>query len=101
MRKRARLWRWILGAIVFSFSVALASHSADLNGDGQVNQADLTILISQWRGTGGADLNHDGQVNARDAGILFSFWSPRDPLRQPFGSNSIWNLPIGAGAVYV
>jgi hypothetical protein len=25
----------------------------------------------------------------------------RDPLRQPFSSNSIWNTPIGSGAVYV
>lgn len=25
----------------------------------------------------------------------------RDPLKQPFASNSIWNMPIGSGAVYV
>jgi hypothetical protein len=25
----------------------------------------------------------------------------RDPLRQPFASSSIWNMPIGSGAVYV
>ena len=25
----------------------------------------------------------------------------RDPIRQPFASNSIWNMPIGSGAVYV
>ncbi|MDD7968798.1 RICIN domain-containing protein [Actinomycetospora lemnae] len=25
----------------------------------------------------------------------------RDPLRQPFSSTSIWNMPIGSGAVYV
>ncbi|GAA1735603.1 discoidin domain-containing protein [Luedemannella helvata] len=25
---------------------------------------------------------------------------PRDPLRQPFASTSIWNTPIGSGAVY-
>jgi Ricin-type beta-trefoil lectin domain len=24
----------------------------------------------------------------------------RDPIRQPFASNSIWNMPIGSGAVY-
>lgn len=27
--------------------------------------------------------------------------SPRDPLQQPFSSASIWNMPIGTGAVYV
>jgi hypothetical protein len=26
---------------------------------------------------------------------------PRDPLQQPFGVNSIWNMPIGSGATYV
>jgi hypothetical protein len=26
---------------------------------------------------------------------------PRDPLRQPFASNSIWNMPIGSAARYV
>lgn len=25
----------------------------------------------------------------------------RDPLKQPFASDSIWNMPIGSGAVYV
>lgn len=25
----------------------------------------------------------------------------RDPLKQPFATNSIWNMPIGSGAVYV
>jgi hypothetical protein len=24
----------------------------------------------------------------------------RDPLKQPFASNSIWNMPIGSGAIY-
>jgi hypothetical protein len=27
--------------------------------------------------------------------------APRDPLKQPFASNSIWNMPIGSGAQYV
>ncbi|MGB9110719.1 MAG: hypothetical protein WCC39_18680 [Telluria sp.] len=27
--------------------------------------------------------------------------SARDPLKQPFASNSIWNMPIGSGAQYV
>ena len=27
--------------------------------------------------------------------------STRDPLKQPFSSNSIWNMPIGSGAQYV
>jgi hypothetical protein len=33
---------------------------------------------------------------ATDAGA-----ATRDPLKQPFSSNSIWNMPIGSGAQYV
>ncbi len=27
--------------------------------------------------------------------------NPRDPYKQPFSSGSIWNMPVGTGAVYV
>jgi len=75
-----------------------ATHSADFDGDGRVDQADLAILIDQWSdpfaGTT-ADLNHDGRVDARDAGILFSSWGTVAPPPPPpseskllfFGSN--------------
>ena len=49
---------------------------ADLFVDGQVNGADLGILLTQW-GQGGnavADLSHDGYVNGADLGILLSSW---------------------------
>lgn len=62
---------------VFTFvlgGLASASHTADLSGDGRVDQADLAILRSQWQGGGTADINHDGIVNVLDAGILFSSW---------------------------
>jgi uncharacterized membrane protein len=49
---------------------------ADLFGDGQVNGADLGILLSQWgQGAGAvADINRDGIVNAADLSILLSSW---------------------------
>ncbi|MEY3026245.1 MAG: Dockerin type domain [Planctomycetota bacterium] len=51
------------------------SNPADLNGDGIVNSADLTILLNQW-GTSGssADLNGDGTVGSADLSILLSSW---------------------------
>jgi len=51
----------------------------DLNGDGVVNAADLSILLSNWNKTGATaaqgDLNGDGVVNAADLSILLSEWS--------------------------
>lgn len=74
--------------------VAFASHSADLTGDGQVNQADLDILRSQWGQPGNADLNHDGTVSAIDAGILFSSWgaiaTPPPPPPPPPSGGCPW-----------
>jgi len=52
-----------------------ASNSADLNGDGFVNAADLAGLLSQWGMSGTADLNGDGTGGAQDLAILLSAWS--------------------------
>ncbi|MGA0287928.1 MAG: dockerin type I repeat-containing protein [Phycisphaerales bacterium] len=48
---------------------------ADLNGDGQVNGADLSILLAAWGGGGIADLNGDGVVDGADLAILLADWS--------------------------
>jgi hypothetical protein len=50
---------------------------ADLFIDGQVNGADLGILLSQWgaaTATTVSDLNRDGQVNGADLGYLLASW---------------------------
>lgn len=50
---------------------------ADLNGDGQVNGADLGILLGAWGSAdAGADLNHDGIVDGADLGLLLAGWGP-------------------------
>ncbi len=50
---------------------------SDLTGDGQVNAADLGVLIAFWATTGvAADLNDDGTVDAADLGILIGSWGP-------------------------
>lgn len=52
-----------------------AGNPADLNGDGVVSAADLSILLSQWGGPGSADLNGDGTVGAQDLATLLGAWS--------------------------
>jgi hypothetical protein len=49
---------------------------ADLDGDGSVGSADLTILLGAW-GTSGplGDLDGDGQVGAADLTILLGRWN--------------------------
>ena len=48
----------------------------DLNGDGVVNGADLTLLLAAWGACSGcpADLNDDGQVDANDLANLLAAW---------------------------
>ncbi len=47
---------------------------ADLNGDGVVDAADLSILLNCW-GQACADLNGDGGTDAADLSILLNSWT--------------------------
>jgi hypothetical protein len=49
---------------------------ADFNGDGQVNGADLGLLLASWGPCKGCpeDLNGDGQVNGADLGLMLADW---------------------------
>jgi alpha-tubulin suppressor-like RCC1 family protein len=51
---------------------------ADFDQDGDVNGADLGILLSAWGVTGqpGVDLNADGMISGADLGLLLSAWGP-------------------------
>lgn len=49
--------------------------SADLNGDGVVNAADLAIQLLAWGTAGPGDLNADGVVSDTDLAILLASWS--------------------------
>jgi hypothetical protein len=47
----------------------------DLNGDGQINGADLGLLLIGWQ-TAAADINGDGTTNGADLGLLLAGWGP-------------------------
>lgn len=60
---------------VQTFSITASSAVlGDLDGDCNVDGADLGILLGAW-GDGGADLNGDGTTDASDLGILLGAWS--------------------------
>ncbi|MFM1890451.1 MAG: hypothetical protein RLZZ565_1208 [Planctomycetota bacterium] len=46
----------------------------DLNGDGTVNGADLSVLLSQWGGPGSADFDFSGSVGGADLAVLLGAW---------------------------
>ena len=55
------------------------SDPCDINGDGQINGADLGSMLSQWGKCGDSagcsgDLNGDNVVNGADLGLLLSCW---------------------------
>ncbi len=72
---------WGPGGISSPFVLDLRASSqpctADLNGDGLVDAADLTEILAQWGSIGGnGDLNGDGLVDAADLTIALSEWGP-------------------------
>ncbi len=67
----------VLQLVQFDGTIGLPQPSADLNGDGVVDGADLGILLSAWGRCVGctADLNGDGVVDGADLGVLLSAWT--------------------------
>ncbi len=49
---------------------------ADINGDGKINIADLSIMLFSWKkSNASADINIDGIVNITDFSIMLSAWT--------------------------
>lgn len=46
----------------------------DINGDGTVDAADLSVMLANWGMGGPADLNDDGTTDAADLAILLANW---------------------------
>jgi predicted dienelactone hydrolase len=55
--------------------VQLSRRSADLDGNGRVDGADLTLLLSAFGSDGCIDLNGDGIVDGADLTLLLAVWS--------------------------
>ena len=55
----------------------IGSTPGDFTGDGQVDGADLGLMLAVWGTCPGCpeDLNGDGEVNGADLGLLLSFWT--------------------------
>ncbi|MCE2880954.1 MAG: hypothetical protein LW636_01150 [Planctomycetaceae bacterium] len=51
-----------------------ASCIADINGDGVVSGADLSILLTRWGLSGTGDLDGNGVVDSADLAMLLSSW---------------------------
>lgn len=57
-------------------SVVSGSLLGDINGDGSVDGADISILFGNWGiSNGPADLTHDGFVDGADFSIVFGHWT--------------------------
>ncbi|MFM7052648.1 MAG: hypothetical protein ACKOYN_11040 [Planctomycetota bacterium] len=55
---------------------ARAFHRGDIDLDGRVGAADLSMLLAAWGGTTGlADIDANGLVEAADLSILLALWS--------------------------
>ncbi len=61
-------------ATIFKHNCAMPTCGPDINNDGEVNGADLGILLAAWGGVGVADINGDGIVNGADLGMMLAAW---------------------------
>ena len=63
------------GSFVWSFVVEI-SDQGDIDGNGVVDGADLTILLADWGSENNrSDINNDGIVDGADLTILLDKWS--------------------------
>jgi hypothetical protein len=61
---------------VQSAASSCANAPGDINNDGTVNAADLSLLLGAWGASGGAaDLNGDATVGAADLALLLGGWT--------------------------
>jgi formylglycine-generating enzyme required for sulfatase activity len=78
----SRTFRSAAGALATALAAALPAHAqcpSDFNADGQVDAADLAVVLSQWGACDdglpcSGDANRDGMVNAADLSLLLAGW---------------------------
>jgi len=70
-----------LAALTCVWSARGQSCAADLNGDGQVNGTDVSVILAGWGQCGSGsvcdgDINSDGSVNGTDLAVVIEGWGP-------------------------
>ena len=58
-----------------TLSIVLTAGPADIDSNGVVNGADLTILLSGWGQSGPSDLNGDATTDGEDLTLLLAAWT--------------------------
>ena len=53
---------------------ACPTRPEDLDGNGEVNAADLAVILNNWGGSGAGDLDGDGSVGAADLSAVLNAW---------------------------
>ncbi len=84
-----------------------AATTADVNNDGIVNILDLSVVASNYGGSGKTfaqgDITGDGTVNVFDFSVLASQWGQSSGggngvnKARPFAASSPWNTPLSGG----
>ena len=68
----------IVAAVTMTFGLSTSSVYADcpgdLNNNNVVDGFDLTILTTNWGGSGSGDINGDGSVGGADLALLIGHW---------------------------
>src|SRR5580658_4920873 len=96
---------WI--ALVSATTTLPACGGAGLSSDaGPPSASDARLDVADSSAPGRGNKHDGGGGDAHDAasgtdGQARADAGSRDPLEQPFASTSIWNMPIGSGAMYV
>ena len=73
--------QWIVNVNGTAVGCGGSACFGDVNDDGQVNGADLGLLLGAWGPCNGCptDLNQDAVVNGADLGLLLGAWGPCAP----------------------
>jgi hypothetical protein len=62
--------------LTIEYTIRPSGPAADLNGDGEVNGADLGLVLAAWGSAdAAADFDDDGVVGASDLGLLLAMWT--------------------------
>ncbi len=61
-------------ALTLHATVVATGNPADLNGDGTIDGADLSILLNAWGTAGPGDIDQSGIVDAADIALLLGAW---------------------------